>query len=145
MATDNNPTNARRKILILDDDKEHCLSLVGILETKNLAGRIATSAAEAFKMIANERFDAVLIDYYLAEGANSARVVHHIKELSSGLNVGLPVVLMSGAMDSALVAKLKGKVASAIVKPIDAATLFARLEEAFELPRQVKKRASKAA
>lgn len=94
------------------------------------SARFITNPAEAFQNLANERFDALLLDYWFSEGGTSIRLVEHLHSNASPLNLGIPILLMSGGLDHGVVEATKGKVFSMIVKPIDLRILGARLKEA---------------
>jgi DNA-binding response OmpR family regulator len=84
-----------RTILVVDDDPEICDSLQLAVSMEGFRVQIAQDQAEAFEIIEAQTPAIILLDYY-GLGENADKFVERIR----GLNINVPIVLMTGAKDA---------------------------------------------
>ncbi|MCR5078303.1 MAG: response regulator [Bacilli bacterium] len=79
------------KILVVDDNKDLCLSAVENIEQLHAVGEYCTSGKEALEKVKSTSYFAILVDYRL-EDMNGIEL---IKELRKVVDDGLPICLIS--------------------------------------------------
>jgi len=128
-------TNLNRLRLLVVDDNPHARTLAlniaksaGIGETRE-----AASGADAVTLLAQERFDAVLTDWYMPD-ISGAGVVKVLRDERFAMNKGVPVIVMTAYASSESLNQARALgVDDVLIKPLDAETLktvFLRIAEA---------------
>lgn len=108
-----------KRVLCVDDDEDTCSMLCGLLGLVGWEVATASTAAEALKLIAGERFDLYLLDNWLPGGSG----VELCREIRRS-DPSTPVVFYSGAgLDSEREAALDAGAQAYLIKPCDAAAL----------------------
>lgn len=112
------PRHAKR-VLCVDDEEDTCAMLCGLLGLIDCEVSTAATAAEALKLLAQERFDLYLLDNWLPGGSG----VGLCREIRRS-DPSTPIVFYSGAgldweRDEALAAGAQ----SYLVKPSDLSLL----------------------
>ncbi|RZK14267.1 MAG: sigma-54-dependent Fis family transcriptional regulator, partial [Pedobacter sp.] len=82
------------KILILEDDTTFAQLLEGFLTKNNHEITLVTHIKQSFKLIENETFDLLLIDYRLPDGIGF-EVITHVRNLS----LSIPIIIMTSFND----------------------------------------------
>ena len=106
-----------KPILVVEDDKDICLSLI---EALNAAGFLASGAAsveDAQRKMRNQTYACLLIDLRLGAAAGED-LVTDIRTRPELNNLTTPVLVVSAHIDEIAVARLKGKIQGALVKPV---------------------------
>lgn len=130
--TEDEPETVCAHILIVDDDPEACRMLQRALETQHTV-TLAGSGAEALHLLEHDAFDAVLLDIMLPD-MDGLAVLQAIRRRPK--TADLPVLLISGLIDSATVAHgLKLGANDYISKPFDTSITLARVETQVTLRR----------
>ena len=75
-----------RKVLIIDDEKDICVLLSGILKILGMKATFSTSLTEGIQRITNENFELVFLDINLPDGSG-IETLPRIKTLNPELNV----------------------------------------------------------
>ena len=105
----------KKKILVVDDERNVCEFLKEFLEFKGFQTFSALSGAAALRLIQEHRFDLVLLDIIMPE-MNGMEALEKIKMIQPEI----PVVVVSGVRDSKMADNvLKMGAADYIPKPID--------------------------
>jgi DNA-binding NtrC family response regulator len=108
------------RILLVDDETDARELLRQVLESEGYDTTLETSAGKALERIANQDFDLVLSDVFMA-GMNGLDLCRKI----SAVRAGTPVILMTGRSNVHLViAALRAGVCDFLIKPIDAAAVL---------------------
>lgn len=120
-------------ILIVDDEKDICALLKGILEDEGYATRTATSAEKAYALAKEKAPDLAILDIWLQGSADDGMAV--LEKLKEG-NPFLPVVMISGhgTIETAVEAIKKGAY-DFIEKPFKADRLLLMIQRALESAR----------
>jgi two-component system nitrogen regulation response regulator NtrX len=120
-----------KSILIVDDEKEICRSLKGILVDENYQVKISYSPEDAFEQIQVTLPHLVLLDIWFGKGSGEGLVF--LEKLQQRYPF-LPVIIMSGhgTLELAVRAIQKGAY-DFIEKPIDVERLLLTIMRTFEL------------
>lgn len=94
--------NMKRKILVVDDQAGIRLLLKDIFSSQGYNVILAEDGMEALKVIHNEEFDLVVLDYHMPF-LNGLKVLDKMRIAS----VTTPVILMSGTIENFPEEKLK--------------------------------------
>jgi CheY-like chemotaxis protein len=86
-----NNSNAKQRILVVDDDRNVCRYVAGLLTQENWLVDTANDGPTALQLIDRQHYDAVVMDYRMPEmnGAELAREIDQRQE-------GVPKVLLTG-------------------------------------------------
>ena len=105
----------KKKILVVDDERNVCEFLEEFLEFKEFETFSALSGVEALRLIREHRFDLVLLDIIMP-GMNGMEVLEKIKLVQPDI----PIIVVSGVRDSKMADNvLRMGAADYIPKPID--------------------------
>jgi len=113
---------AKKKILIIDDEKDLCLGMKLNLErTGEYEVTMAYSGGEGLEIAKEAEFDLVITDFKMP-GMNGDAVLDALKEMRPHL----PVVLLSIYHDdsSTITSSVKSKADALVSKPIDKKKLY---------------------
>ena len=114
-------------IFIIDDDREFCRTLSGVLQKRTFNVRYETDPFKAMNCLKTEEVGMVLLDMKL-DGTNGLEVLRKIR----GKYPYLPVILITGYVDEMDASLKKGLELSAfayLYKPLEMEKLFSLLEE----------------
>ena len=115
------------KLLIVDDNELNREMAEDILEDIGVDSISAESGSEALKILAEQKVDAVLMDYMMPEmnGAEATKKLHEIKQCEN-----LPVIAMTAEEDPAtLKILLESGMGAVLHKPVDPLALYKTLLE----------------
>jgi len=105
----------KKKILVVDDERNVCEFLEEFLEFKEFETFSALSGVEALRLIREHRFDLVLLDIIMP-GMNGMEVLEKIKLVQPDI----PIIVVSGVRDRKMADNvLRMGAADYIPKPID--------------------------
>ncbi len=113
-------------ILVVDDDDFQHKLILKLLEGKNYHLTFATSGSEALNMMSKAQPDLILMDVMMPEmdGLETMRNLKAEPKLSK-----IPVIMITGKSDGQIVSNsMKVGAADFVVKPIDKATLIAKVK-----------------
>jgi DNA-binding response OmpR family regulator len=118
-------SEAAYTVLAVDDDAVNRMMLSALIEQEGYTVRTAVDGADALRVLAEERIDAVLLDLVMP-GLDGAAVLRSIKADSRLAEV--PVIMVSAVEDQASVLRcLDMGAADYLHKPFDPELLRARL------------------
>ncbi len=116
---------AIRKVLIVDDSKTELMFLTEVLQKNDLSVRTAQSADEAFKRLAEERPDLILMDVVMP-GQNGYQLTRSISR--SPEYTGIPIIMCtSKSLETDRVWGLRQGAKDYITKPVDPAELMSKI------------------
>ena len=78
-----------KKILLIDDDFNQCVTLKKILDAKGYQTFTAANSKEAFKLVAETDFDLVLTDLVLKGDKNGVEIFKEMKKIKPNIKVML--------------------------------------------------------
>ena len=78
-----------KKILLIDDDFNQCITLKKILDAKGYQTFTAANSKEAFKLVAETDFDLVLTDLILKGDKNGVEIFKEMKKIKPDIKVML--------------------------------------------------------
>ena len=78
-----------KKILLIDDDFNQCITLKKILDAKGYRTFTAANSKEAFKLVAETDFDIVLTDLILKGDKNGVEIFKEMKKIKPSIKVML--------------------------------------------------------
>jgi len=115
----------KKRILLIDDDKELCEELGELLESEGFSATCVTNAAKGEALIKTGNFDIVIMDYKMT-GLTGVDILKKLKNK----NIKSNIILVSGRpfIEKTLVEEdLEGMVRYVITKPINFEELFSKL------------------
>lgn len=120
---------SKNRIMIVDDDSAHRLSLKANLEEASFETVEAGTGEEALELAASQKLDLILLDLRMP-GMGGLEVLQHLFE--SGLPS--PVIIMTayGSIDSAVTA-LKMGAEDYLTKPLDTDELLLKIEKVLKI------------
>ncbi len=120
---------SKNRIMIVDDDSAHRLSLKANLEEAGFETVEAGTGEEALDLAASQKLDLILLDLKMPE-MSGLEVLQHLFE--SGLPA--PVIIMTayGSIDSAVTA-LKMGAEDYLTKPLDTDELLLKIEKVLKI------------
>lgn len=115
----------RQKILLVDNDRNFCNSLAGVLSEHGYEVLLATTGEEAMRMALSHCPEIILLELELPD-MNGMNVLKSVREWSLQ-----PVLVMSGRSEEAAVAEaLDNGADDYLVKPVRTLELLARIRAA---------------
>ena len=121
-------TDNKRRILLVDDDRQTRLKLARDLEGGGFAASEAAGGRAALDMLQSEPFDLVLLDILMPE-VDGYAVLAEMK--AGAVMKDIPVVVISALESAEDIEKCKRLGArDYLTKPVDAATLVACVSKA---------------
>ena len=81
--------NEIKKILLIDDDFNQCITLKKILDAKGYQTFTAANSKEAFKLVAETDLDLVLTDLILKGDKNGVEIFKEMKKIKPDIKVML--------------------------------------------------------
>ena len=124
------------KILMLDDNRfmlqlfRRILSVLGIKEVEEV-----TDAEEAFKSLAHFKPDIVLCDWHM-ENVDGVAFVRRVRTDKKSPDPFIPIIMVTSFSDPDLIKKARDAgVTEFLVKPISARSVYLRIVEVIERPR----------
>ncbi len=117
----------KRELVLVVDDDEGLRTALGIgLKRDGYQIQLAGDGQEASRLMAQYRFDLVLLDIRLPGTMGGLDLLHEIRRNHSPLN--LPVIIVSGSGDAdIIVTALRDGANDYVVKPFDTGTVRARV------------------
>lgn len=112
---------SKRKILIVDDNKELCMNLSDILELKGCKAVIANDGYQAIEAVKDDNFNVVLLDIKMP-GMNGVDVLKILRKIVPDLVI---VMITAFADDISYKEDLKDMNLKIIEKPINIDKLLA--------------------
>lgn len=116
----------KRKVLVVDDEKDFCRNVKDILEMDNYEVAVSYNGSVAIEMVERNGFDLVLMDVMMP-GINGVETFRKIKVLAPQT----PVILVTAyAVEDLLEQALREGVFGTLKKPLDFEKLLTRIEMA---------------
>ena len=119
-----------KKLLIIDDDFNQCITLKKILDAKGYQTFTAANSKEAFKLVAETDFDLVLTDLILKGDKNGVEIFKEMKKIKPNIKV----MLFTGygpeeERHLLMEAQLEGMLDEWLRKPIEPEELIKAIEK----------------
>lgn len=118
-----------KAVLLVEDDGELTQSMTGLLGNHNYNVVSATNAREAIMKLKKQEFCCVITDIKLANGSGEEVIEYLRKSKKLEMNENVPIIVVSGFLDKALIEKIMSQVNGALVKPFKAEALIAKLDQ----------------
>jgi two-component system, OmpR family, sensor histidine kinase TorS len=117
----------KMKILLVEDEQENIQVITEQLEAGGMQVFAADKPSAALKMMANQKFDCLLVDIHL--GASSGdQLIAQLRKDRKNLNYETPVVVVSAHLERDLVLNLRNLINGALVKPFRQQELIKRIQ-----------------
>ena len=114
-----------RKVLIVDDSKTELMFLTDLLQKNDMSVRTAQSAEEAFKRLAEDKPDLILMDVVMP-GQNGYQLTRSISR--SPEYTGIPIIMCTSKnLETDRVWGMRQGARDYIVKPVDPTELMAKI------------------
>ena len=114
------------KVLIVDDSKTELMFLTDLLQKNGMSVRTAQSAEEAFKRLAEDRPDLILMDVVMP-GQNGYQLTRSISR--SPEYTGIPIIMCtSKSLETDRVWGMRQGARDYITKPVNAGELLAKIK-----------------
>ena len=114
-----------RNVLIVDDSKTELMHLTGLLQQNGMQVRTAQSADEAFRQLAEQKPDLILMDVVMP-GKNGFQLTRAITRQPDYADVPI-IMCTSKSEETDRVWGLRQGARDYITKPVDAAVLRAKI------------------
>ena len=117
---------AINKVLIVDDSKTEIMFLTNLLQKAGYAVRSAENADEAFKRLAEEKPDLILMDVVMPgqNGYQLTRAINRTPEYSA-----IPIIMCTNKnLETDRVWGMRQGARDYVTKPVDAAELLAKIK-----------------
>ena len=114
-----------RNVLIVDDSRTELMFLTDVLQKNGMSVRTAQSAEEAFKRLAEEKPDLILMDVVMPgqNGYQLTRSISRTPEFSA-----IPIIMCtSKSLETDRVWGMRQGAKDYITKPVDPAELIAKI------------------
>jgi sigma-B regulation protein RsbU (phosphoserine phosphatase) len=129
------PVALEGSLLIVDDSEANRDMLSRRLKRKGYAVTVADGGRRALELIAQERFDLVLLDIVMPD-VNGMEVLRVVRQTRSAAD--LPVIMVTAKDESEdIVSGLKGGANDYVTKPLDLPVVLARVQAQLSLKRAV--------
>ncbi|HNW01283.1 MAG TPA: response regulator [Burkholderiaceae bacterium] len=115
-----------QKVLIVDDSKTELMFLTDLLQTNGMSVRTAQGADEAFRKLAEEKPDLILMDVVMP-GQNGYQLTRAINRLPEYANIPI-IMCTSKNLETDRVWGLRQGAKDYVTKPVDAAELMAKVK-----------------
>jgi len=112
-------TQTKKKLLIVDDEKELADLLAQLLGMYQFETQIAYSGNEAFEKVRNESFDCIVSDIRMADG-DGVSLLQNLKRA----NLKIPLIFMTGYADYSTEKLLQMGALHVFAKPLKAEDLI---------------------
>ena len=114
------------KVLIVDDSKTELMFLTDLLQKNGMSVRTAQSAEEAFKRLAEDRPELILMDVVMP-GQNGYQLTRSISR--SPEYTGIPIIMCtSKSLETDRVWGMRQGARDYITKPVNAGELLAKIK-----------------
>ncbi|MDZ7937965.1 MAG: response regulator [Rhodoferax sp.] len=114
------------KVLIVDDSKTELMYLTDLLQKNGFTVRTAENADEAFKRLAEEKPELILMDVVMP-GQNGFQLTRAINRTPEYADVPI-IMCTSKSLETDRVWGMRQGARDYITKPVDAAELFAKIK-----------------
>ncbi len=125
------------RILVVDDNanmRRVIRQILGSFSAENVVE--AENGGDAMRILDDASVDLLITDH-LMEPIDGLDLIRAVRAKDCGRNPYLPVIMLTGAADVALVARARDAgVTEFLAKPVSAASLYRRLEVVIDRPRQ---------
>ncbi|MFM2276509.1 MAG: hypothetical protein RL211_2381 [Pseudomonadota bacterium] len=114
------------KLLIVDDSKTELMFLTDLLQTNGMSVRTAQGADEAFRKLAEEKPDLILMDVVMPgqNGYQLTRAINRLPEYSH-----IPIIMCTSKnLETDRVWGLRQGAKDYVTKPVNAAELMAKVK-----------------
>ena len=115
-----------QKVLIVDDSKTELMFMTDLLQKNGLTVRTAEGADEAFRRLAEEKPDLILMDVVMPgqNGFQLTRAINRTPEYAD-----IPIIMCtSKSLETDRVWGMRQGARDYITKPVDAAELFVKIK-----------------
>lgn len=114
------------KVLIVDDSKTELMFLTDLLQKNGYTVRTAENADDAFKRLAEEKPDLILMDVVMP-GQNGFQLTRAINRTPEFTDVPI-IICTSKSLETDRVWGMRQGARDYITKPVDATDLFAKIK-----------------
>lgn len=117
---------AIQKVLIVDDSKTELMFMTDLLQKNGMSVRTAEGADEAFRRLAEEKPDLILMDVVMPgqNGFQLTRAINRTPEYSD-----IPIIMCtSKSLETDRVWGMRQGARDYVTKPVDAAELFSKIK-----------------
>lgn len=115
-----------QKVLVVDDSKTELMFMTNLLQKNGMTVRTAEGADEAFRRLAEEKPDLILMDVVMPgqNGFQLTRSINRTPEYS-----GIPIIICtSKSLETDRVWGMRQGARDYITKPVDAAELLVKIK-----------------
>ena len=115
-----------QKVLIVDDSKTELMFMTNLLQQNGMSVRTAEGAEEAFKRLAEEKPDLILMDVVMP-GQNGFQLTRSINRTPE--YTAIPIIMCTSKnLETDRVWGMRQGARDYITKPVDAVELFAKIK-----------------
>ena len=117
---------AIQKVLIVDDSKTELMYMTDLLQKNGMSVRTAEGADEAFRRLAEDKPDLILMDVVMP-GQNGFQLTRSINRNPEYANIPI-IMCTSKNLETDRVWGMRQGARDDITKPVDAAELFSKIK-----------------
>ncbi len=115
-----------QKVLIVDDSKTELMFMTDLLQKNGMTVRTAEGADEAFRRLAEEKPDLILMDVVMP-GQNGFQLTRAINRTPEYADIPI-IICTSKSLETDRVWGMRQGARDYITKPVDAAELFVKIK-----------------
>lgn len=130
------PDYSRLKVLVVDDNSFMCTVLTQVLTALGVGSvETAATAAEAFRMVAEDRPDLVISDWDM-DPVDGLTLVEWLRRREDSPDCYIPIVMLTGFSERKRVLRARDSgINEFLAKPVSARSVWSRLNEVVTRPR----------
>lgn len=117
---------AIQKVLIVDDSKTELMFMTNLLQKNGMSVRTAEGAEEAFRRLAEEKPDLILMDVVMP-GQNGFQLTRSINRTPEYAHIPI-IMCTSKSLETDRVWGMRQGASDYITKPVDAAELLVKIK-----------------
>jgi twitching motility two-component system response regulator PilH len=117
---------AIQKVLIVDDSKTELMFMTNLLQKNGMSVRTAEGAEEAFRRLAEEKPDLILMDVVMP-GQNGFQLTRSINRTPEYADIPI-IMCTSKSLETDRVWGMRQGASDYITKPVDAAELLVKIK-----------------
>lgn len=117
----------KKWILLVEDDTDLVDAISSYLNKHNYYVISARTVKEALMKLKKQSFFCVITDIRLSDGSGEDVINYTRMKLPDSLSINVPIIVVSGFLDKALVARIGQNIFGAFVKPFDMKSLVEKL------------------
>jgi two-component system, OmpR family, alkaline phosphatase synthesis response regulator PhoP len=120
------------KVLLVEDEQQNVELIKELLSQQGMQVLTTDRVGAALKMLANQKFDCLLVDIHLAQGSGD-QLILEVRKDRRNQNYTTPILVISGGISRELLVGLREQIDGALIKPFRQQELVERIQAVAQL------------